>query len=100
MKGDQVAYQNAAQQKVQLLAEVLNETAWMSLSPHAAWMVGDTEADILAGQAAGLSTVAVTCGIRSQAYLERFKPTYIRKDLLSTAHNVLQEIGLLRESRV
>lgn len=75
------AYGNSVQQKTQLLADVLDEIGWCGLQSELAWMVGDTEADVLAGQAAGLPTIALTCGIRSQTYLERFAPTKIHRDL-------------------
>ncbi len=77
------AYQNFTELKEQLLAEVLAEnTACQS----DVWLVGDTEADVLAGQAAGISTIALTCGIRSATYLKRLQPTCIHNDLLSAAH--------------
>ncbi|MDY6987437.1 MAG: HAD family hydrolase [Thermodesulfobacteriota bacterium] len=44
-------------------------------------MVGDTEADVEAGRAVGLTTVAVTCGIRSRALLMEAKPDYVFEDM-------------------
>jgi phosphoglycolate phosphatase-like HAD superfamily hydrolase len=44
-------------------------------------MIGDTEADMSAGQALGLPTIALTCGIRSSIYLKGFSPTYLQRDL-------------------
>lgn len=80
------AYVNPAEQKVQLLKDVISGRPWYGDRPTSAWMIGDTEADILAGQASKIPTVALTCGIRSQGYLERFKPTHICSDLLSASH--------------
>ncbi|MFC1772114.1 HAD family hydrolase [Pseudomonadota bacterium] len=37
-------------------------------------IVGDTEVDVLAGHAAGIQTVSVTCGIRSRRFLEQLSP--------------------------
>jgi phosphoglycolate phosphatase len=87
------AYRNYAEQKAQLLADLLAESAWqgrqLSQRSPQAWMIGDTEADILAGQAVNLPTIALTCGIRSRTYLERFAPTRIHSDLLSAAHYLI-----------
>jgi phosphoglycolate phosphatase len=77
------AYANHAQHKTQLLSDVVAE---YSTETASAWMIGDTEADILAGQAMGVPTIALTCGIRSRNYLQKFAPTRIHADLLSAAH--------------
>ena len=52
-------------------------------------MIGDTEADILAGQQAGIPTLALTCGIRSDRYLRTFNPTYIHQDLVTAVQQLL-----------
>jgi phosphoglycolate phosphatase-like HAD superfamily hydrolase len=57
-------------------------------------MIGDTEADILAGQATGVPTIALTCGIRSRRYLQQFDPTLIHTDLLSAMHTLVPSQGL------
>lgn len=80
------AYTNSAQHKTQLLQAAIESCTWET---QAAWMVGDTEADVLAGQHLGINTIALTCGIRSQAYLDRLSPTIIRADLLSAAHHLI-----------
>ncbi|NJO43031.1 MAG: HAD family hydrolase [Cyanobacteria bacterium CRU_2_1] len=88
---DEAAYLNHAHHKTQLLADVMTEYAWGdTLHSPFAWMVGDTEADILAGQAMGIPTIALTCGIRSQSYLQRFEPTQIYPDLFSAAHDLVE----------
>ncbi|MCS6782919.1 MAG: HAD family hydrolase [Gloeomargarita sp. SKYBB_i_bin120] len=46
-------------------------------------MVGDTEADIIAAQTHGIPVVAVTCGIRDAATLQRYQPDSIQPDLVS-----------------
>jgi phosphoglycolate phosphatase-like HAD superfamily hydrolase len=96
-KDDEAAYQNQAEHKTQLLA---NAVAAVGLGRRSfcnfnqptpsAWMVGDTEADILAGQALNIPTIALTCGIRSQTYLQRFVPTYVHRDLASAAHYLVR----------
>jgi len=83
---EESAYINSIERKTRLLQD-----AWDTYCQHPkqcprAWMVGDTEADILAGRAVGITTVALTCGIRSHSYLAQFKPTCIQTDLLTTAH--------------
>lgn len=77
------AYLNQAEHKTRLL-----EQAIAHCSPKAAttWMIGDTEADVLAGHATGVPTIALTCGIRSRTYLQKFQPTQIHADLPSAAH--------------
>ena len=82
----QSAYMNSSQQKAQLLQSVLSGAPWYGQLPDNAWMIGDTEADVVAGQTAGIPTIALTCGIRSKSYLQRFEPTRIHSDLLSAAH--------------
>lgn len=77
------AYPNYIEGKKQLLAEMLAECTY---SPSRTWLVGDTEADVLAGQAMGISTIAVTCGIRNANYLKQLQPTRLHCNLLSAAH--------------
>jgi phosphoglycolate phosphatase len=43
--------------------------------------VGDTEVDVASGRALGLRTVALGCGIRSPALLERWSPDALLDDL-------------------
>lgn len=89
MADRETAYANRAEYKIQLLAEVMREQA---IAPSAAaWMIGDTEADILAGQANRIRTIALTSGIRSRHYLQQFHPTRIHNDLLSAAHYVIYQ---------
>lgn len=96
---DEAAYLNQAEHKTQLLSEAM---AQAGLSPRlhydrngcSAWMIGDTEADILAGQAMGITTIALTCGIRSQTYLQRFTPTHVHADLTSAAHYLLKSLQI------
>lgn len=75
------AYLNQSDHKTRLLKQAVAHA-----QAETAWMIGDTEADILAGQAIGIPTIALTCGIRSRAYLQKFQPTQIQADLLSAAY--------------
>ncbi|NEP52459.1 MAG: HAD family hydrolase [Moorea sp. SIO3C2] len=91
------AYQNYAQVKQELLQQALSEHGTSSYTEQSllaepsvsAWMIGDTEADILAGQALSIPTIALTCGIRSQSYLKGFEPTHICSNLLCATSYVL-----------
>ncbi|NER82902.1 MAG: HAD family hydrolase [Leptolyngbya sp. SIO1D8] len=69
------AYPNRVAHKVARLEEAIADQHRLGMSTTMSWMIGDTEADIRAGQAAGLPTLALTCGIRSAAYLKGFHPT-------------------------
>ena len=88
---DSFAYANLAQHKTDLLAAAVSECSWHNPCAigTSAWMVGDTEADVLAGQAAGIPTIALTCGIRSQAYLQRYQPTRMYANLIAAVYDLL-----------
>jgi phosphoglycolate phosphatase-like HAD superfamily hydrolase len=45
------------------------------------WMVGDTEADVGAGQLLGFRTAAVLCGIRSRELLADCRPGFLLEDI-------------------
>lgn len=49
----------------------------LNSSPIQALYVGDTEQDVLCGQAAKVDTCAVTYGFRSAQYLKSLNPTFI-----------------------
>jgi phosphoglycolate phosphatase len=80
------AYHNYTALKTELLAEVVEE---FDSSLGSAWMIGDTEADILAAQALGIPTIAVTCGIRSRNQLQKYQPNFILSDLIIAVHHLL-----------
>jgi phosphoglycolate phosphatase len=46
-----------------------------------AWIIGDTEIDILAGQKLKMHTVAVTSGIRNELFLRKLRPDYMFSSL-------------------
>jgi phosphoglycolate phosphatase len=74
------AYRNYTEGKQAMLKGLMAQTP----SAHdQRWIIGDTEADVHAGQALGLSTVALTCGMRSHNYLQRLQPTTVQADLRS-----------------
>jgi len=86
---DTAAYLNQAEHKAALL-----KLAMQQYSDGFAWMVGDTEADVLAGQQLGIPTIALTCGIRSRSYLQRLEPTRIHTDLLSATRYLMNWIRM------
>ena len=84
------AYRNHAEHKTTLLHQALENHG----DPSAAfpgWMIGDTEADVLAAQALGIPAIALTCGIRSRSYLTQLQPSAVQTDLLMLAHHLLRE---------
>jgi phosphoglycolate phosphatase-like HAD superfamily hydrolase len=66
----------SAQVKIDLLRSVL-------APGESGVMVGDTEVDIESAKAMGLVSVAVTCGIRTEALLRRVAPDYLVDRLTS-----------------
>jgi phosphoglycolate phosphatase len=82
----QAAYQNYAQVKTQLLEQAMREHQVTQMDADWSWMIGDTEADILAGRAMEIPTIGLTCGIRSERQLSQLQPTLIKTDLLCAAH--------------
>ena len=85
----QSAYQNYSEVKTQLLQQAMHEHQVTAKNLEHSWMIGDTEADVLAGQAMGISTIALTCGIRSHQKLTQLQPTLIKTDLLCAAHHLV-----------
>jgi phosphoglycolate phosphatase len=90
------AYTNQANHKIERLRIAIAAQQRQGYDLHNTWMIGDTEADIMAGQTLGLDTVAVTCGIRSSTYLQSFRPTYLLPDLWTAAQRLQQQVTLRR----
>ncbi|MEM7795119.1 MAG: HAD family hydrolase [Cyanobacteria bacterium P01_C01_bin.118] len=89
------AHLNRAEQKVELLKRAIAAQKAQGYQTYPTCMIGDTEADIIAGKQAGIVTVALTNGIRSHEYLKRYKPTSIDSTLLQAiqsrrVHQMLQ----------
>ena len=81
------AHLNRAEQKVSLLERAIATQNSQGYQTYPTFMIGDTEADIIAGQRAGIATVALTSGIRSQEYLKRYQPTSIEPNLLKAVQS-------------
>jgi len=61
---------------------LLMERAIAELPPASAtWMVGDTEADIIAAKTHGVKVIGVLCGIRDRHQLEKYQPDLIMTNL-------------------
>lgn len=83
----QAAYTNYTDHKRRLLTQAIEQVPNLDL--QSAWMIGDTEADVLAGQSLGISTIALTCGIRSHGYLSKLQPTRIDVSLIAASQYLL-----------
>lgn len=81
------AHLNRAEQKVALLECAIAAQKEQGYQIYPTCMIGDTEADIIAGKQAGVTTVAVTNGIRSQDYLKRYQPTSMVANLLQAVNS-------------
>ncbi|MDB9312389.1 HAD family hydrolase [Spirulina sp. CS-785/01] len=80
------------QDKPKLMAKALAE-----LPPAAeVWMVGDTEADIVAAKNYGIKVISVLSGIRDHARLAPYRPHYI-VNTLQEAVEVILEQSLLEQ---
>lgn len=86
---EHAAYTNSSDCKTALLGKAWADACQRYGTPERAWMLGDTEADILAGQSHNIGTVALTCGIRSRTYLSQFHPDHICEDLVSVTHSLV-----------
>lgn len=81
------AHVNRTEQKVALLERAIAAQHDQGYQTYPTCMIGDTEADIIAGKQAGIATVALTNGIRSHDYLERYQPTSIAANLLGAVQS-------------
>jgi len=53
------------------------------------WMIGDTEADIIAAQSFDIPAIGVLSGIRNQSQLEKYQPQQIFADLITSVTAIL-----------
>lgn len=61
----------------------------LNISRRDSWMVGDTTADILAGQRAGLRTILVRTGFAGRDYKYDVEPDFIANDLTGAVEWIL-----------
>ncbi|MGB3494372.1 MAG: HAD hydrolase-like protein [Elainellaceae cyanobacterium] len=90
-QNEDAAYLNVTEWKAGLLQKAWHNHLCEYGRPLQSWMIGDTEADVLAGQTVGMPTIAVTSGIRSESYLSRFEPTVSCADFFSAACHILHQ---------
>lgn len=83
----QAAYQNYAVCKQVLIQDTIHAMGLTNYQPI--WMIGDTEADVLAAQAMQINTVALTCGMRNYAFLNGLRPTSIQSSLATASKYIL-----------
>lgn len=73
---------------------LLMEKALAELPPaDDIWMVGDTEADLIAAKKHGVKAMAVLCGIRDRPQLELYQPDLIVQDLSEAVDLVLSPLA-------
>lgn len=84
------AHHNRVEQKLMLLNEAIAQQTAQGYCIQNSWMVGDTEADVMAAKEMGLQSAALSCGIRSRDYLQALEPTEIYADLMGAAQAVVR----------
>lgn len=71
---------------------LLMEQAIKKLAPATStWMVGDTEADIIAAKTHGVKVIGVLCGIRNHNQLEQHQPDLIMPNLQDAVNFLLSQ---------
>ncbi|MDB9527999.1 HAD hydrolase-like protein [Oscillatoria sp. CS-180] len=83
------AYPNRTEHKIARLKDAIADQQRLGCDTTQSCMIGDTEADICAGQAADIPAIAVTCGIRSSAYLKGFTPSALHRDLYAATQQLI-----------
>ena len=75
------------QAKTQLMVQALTE---LKPEPNT-WMIGDTEADIIAAQTHNIRVIGVLSGIRDRDRLEQYQPDQIVPDLAAAVEFILKQ---------
>lgn len=83
------AHENRIDHKCKLLATAIEQQNSKGYGTTHSWMIGDTEADVLAAKAMGLPSAALACGIRSSDYLRSLEPTEMYSELHSAARAIV-----------
>ena len=87
------AHRNRAEQKCELLSDAIATQKAQGYCTRHSWMIGDTEADIIAAQTMGISAAALSCGVRSENSLASLTPTAMYDGLLSATREVVEAIA-------
>ncbi len=95
----QAAYQNYTDLKTVLLERALADQQQQlgSGKGKSAWMIGDTEADVIAAQRLGIPAIALTCGIRSSTYLEDLQPHAVHPNLTTLTQDISAVMAIARD---
>lgn len=74
---------------------LLMERALKELPPASeVWMVGDTEADIIAAKTHNIKVIGVLSGIRAQSQLELYKPDFIVNNLREAVDLIVTDLPM------
>ncbi len=84
------AYANRVEHKCELLATAIQQQQSKGYCTTGSWMIGDTEADVLAAKTMNLPSAALSCGVRSADYLRSLEPTETHSELLTAAQTVVE----------
>ncbi len=85
---DDYVRQGDIQDKTKLMARSIAELG----ADPATWMVGDTEADIIAAQTYDIPAIGVLSGIRDREQLVRYQPNKIFPDFATAVDAIFQQI--------
>jgi len=73
---------------------LLMEKALQELPPVSeTWMIGDTEADIIAAQTHQIKVIGVLSGIRDRAQLESYQPNFIASNLVEAVRIIVSTLS-------
>jgi phosphoglycolate phosphatase-like HAD superfamily hydrolase len=84
-RADDYAKQGDVRDKTKMMSRSIAELG----ADADTWMIGDTEADIIAAQTHNIPVIAVLSGIRDREHLEKYQPTKIVPDLAAAVATIL-----------
>ena len=82
--------QGDTRDKPLLMAKALKELPVAARS----WMVGDTEADLTAGNTHNMPAIGLQCGIRNRRQLEKHNPSIILPTLSAAVGYILDDLNV------
>ncbi len=82
--------QGDTRDKPLLMAKALKELPVAARS----WMVGDTEADLTAGNTHNMPAVGLLCGIRNRQQLQKYNPSVILPTLSDATSYILEDLNI------
>ncbi|MEL7331399.1 MAG: HAD family hydrolase [Cyanobacteria bacterium J06560_2] len=90
----EAAHRNRVEHKRELLTIAIEQQELQGYCTDQSWMIGDTEADVIAAKAVGLPSAALSCGVRSMEYLSALQPTKLYTELFTAAQGVVETVAL------